>query len=130
MQSGATGTNAIRIYNPIKQGVEHDPDAVFIKKWVPELRSVSPARIHDVRSIHLFAPAYPAPVVDEKAARKAAADKIFAVRSTPGFREKAQRILEKHGSRKSGMMRTLAGFGGRKKAQPKEKQTNQIELPF
>lgn len=38
MQAGVTGINTIRIYNPIKQAMEHDMDTVFIKKWVHELR--------------------------------------------------------------------------------------------
>lgn len=46
MQAGVTGINTIRVYNPVKQAIEHDPDAIFIKKWIPELRSV------DVESIH------------------------------------------------------------------------------
>lgn len=130
MQSGATGTNAIRIYNPIKQGIEQDPQALFIREWVPELRSISPARIHDVRSIHQFAPDYPAPIVDEKAARKVAAETIFEIRSGPEFKRKAQQILQKYGLRKSGMRRTLVGFGAPKKSKPKGKKSNQIELPF
>lgn len=40
------GVNTIRLYNPIKNSQEHDPDAVFIKTWLPELRLVSPALIH------------------------------------------------------------------------------------
>ena len=34
MQSGVTGINAIRIYNPIKQQIDHDPDGKF-EKMVP-----------------------------------------------------------------------------------------------
>jgi deoxyribodipyrimidine photo-lyase len=37
MQAGTVGYHTIRIYNPVKQAEEHDPEAVFIKKWVPEL---------------------------------------------------------------------------------------------
>merc|ERR1712173_377034 len=40
MQSGVTGINAIRIYNPIKQASEHDPDGVFVKKHVQELSNI------------------------------------------------------------------------------------------
>ncbi|MBT4909982.1 MAG: deoxyribodipyrimidine photolyase, partial [Alphaproteobacteria bacterium] len=46
MQSGTTGINAIRIYNPIKQGVDHDPEGIFIKKWLPELSKVPKENIH------------------------------------------------------------------------------------
>ena len=37
MQSGTTGINSIRIYNPVKQRIDHDPKGIFIKKWIPEL---------------------------------------------------------------------------------------------
>ena len=38
MQSGTTGINSIRIYNPIKQSHDQDVNGKFIKKWVPELK--------------------------------------------------------------------------------------------
>lgn len=47
MQAGTTGVNTIRTYNPVKNAVEHDPDAFFIKKWVPELSHLPLPFIHE-----------------------------------------------------------------------------------
>lgn len=51
MQSGLTGINTLRIYNPIKQGQDHDPDGVFIRQWVPELQLVSDEQIHEPKKM-------------------------------------------------------------------------------
>ena len=40
MQSGVTGINSIRIYNPVKQQLDHDPNGTFIKRWLPELENI------------------------------------------------------------------------------------------
>ena len=32
MQSGTSGINKIRIYNPVKQGLDQDPDGVFTRR--------------------------------------------------------------------------------------------------
>ena len=47
MQSGITGMNSIRIYNPMKQAVEHDPNGAFVRRWCPELRDVPDVFLHE-----------------------------------------------------------------------------------
>ena len=103
MQSGTTGINAIRIYNPIKQGIDHDPEGVFIRHWIPELRDMDQAYIHTPWKAASRMNGYPMPIVDEKTARKAAADKLYGLRkNNTAHKQTAQRIVSKHGSRKSG----------------------------
>ena len=46
MQSGTTYGSIPRIYNPIKQSVEKDPNGEFIRHWIPELRALSGDSIH------------------------------------------------------------------------------------
>ncbi len=123
MQSGTTGINAIRIYNPIKQSIDHDPEGIFIRRWVPELREIDQEFIHMPWQAETQMNGYPMPIVDEKTARKAAADKLYGLRkNNASHKETAQKITNKHGSRKSGLRRKA-----RKK---KTKNYIQGELPF
>jgi deoxyribodipyrimidine photolyase len=46
VQSGSTGMNALRIYNPVKQSMEQHPDGKFIRACVPELEGIDHALIH------------------------------------------------------------------------------------
>ena len=108
MQSGTTGINAIRIYNPIKQGVDHDPEGIFIRHWIPELRKMNQKFIHMPWQLASQMNGYPMPIVDEKTARKFAAEKLYSLRkNNTAHKETAQKIVRKHGSRKSAMPRTV-----------------------
>lgn len=97
MQSGATGINTPRIYNPVKQGLDQDPDGAFIARWVPELARLPPALRHMPWRGEVAD--YPAPVVDLTAAMRAARERLSALRGTDGFRAAAERVYRRHGSR-------------------------------
>ena len=110
MQSGVTGINTLRIYNPIKQSMEHDIDGVFIKKWVPELKKVPISFIHEPWKMNLetqincnclLEKNYPKPIIDHKKAIQVARQKISEIRKKDSFKVNAKKVFEKHGSRKN-----------------------------
>lgn len=107
MQSGTTGINTIRIYNPVKQGLDQDPDGTFVRRWVPELADIEDNHIHEPWKADgagkILGKSYPFPIVDYLSAAKEAREKVWAIRKGQAFRGKAADIQEKHGSRKSGI---------------------------
>jgi deoxyribodipyrimidine photo-lyase len=112
MQSGVTGVNTARIYNPVKQSRDQDPDGVFIRRWVPELGALSRDFIHEPwtapktylaeRGI-VLGETYPERLVDHVSAAASAREAIYGVRKGGAYREAANAIQHKHGSRKSGL---------------------------
>ncbi len=107
MQSGTTGINTVRVYNPVKQGYDQDAAGEFVRRWVPELRDVPDAFIHEPwrwdGAARILDRTYPHRIVDHIAAAKEASDKIWGARRGPSYREAADAIQDRHGSRKSGM---------------------------
>ena len=104
MQSGTTGMNTVRIYNPVKQGRDQDPDGRFTRAWVPELAEVPDDHLQEPwlweGAGRVLGRAYPEPIVDVKAAAKAASTRVWGVRKGAEFRAVADRIVKKHASRK------------------------------
>ena len=105
MQAGLTATNTIRIYNPTKNAQEHDAAAVFIKKWIPELRglpnnlAIEPwetTAMEQMMYNTVLGVDYPHRMVDISVTRKHALTQIFNIRKqTTTIREK-KRILNVH----------------------------------
>jgi deoxyribodipyrimidine photo-lyase len=115
MQSGTTGTNIARIYNPLKQSTDQDPDGAFIRRWVPELSSLPDALLHapwtappEFLASHgiELGRTYPVRLVDHEVAARQARASIYGVRTGQAFREAASAILQKLGSRKAGLPAT------------------------
>jgi deoxyribodipyrimidine photo-lyase len=104
MQAGATGINTPRIYNPVKQGWEQDPDGRFTRAWVPELAAVPDALLQEPwrwsGAGRLLGRGYPAPIVDPAEAARAAREAVWALRREAGFAAEAAQVAEKHASRK------------------------------
>lgn len=122
MQSGTTGINTVRIYNPVKQGHDQDPAGEFTRRWVPELAGLAGAAVHEPWKTDagraLLGRAYPWPIVDHLAAAREARDRVWALRREAGHRDEAQAIAARHGSRK--------GRGRAKRKAP----SAQLSLPF
>lgn len=105
MQAGETGINNLRIYNPIKNGIEHDPQALFIKKWVPELASLDLPFIHEPQLMtdlesqfynFKLGIDYPKPIVDLQSKRKRASDILWSLKKDNSVLQDNSRILAKH----------------------------------
>ncbi|MFM7648648.1 MAG: FAD-binding domain-containing protein, partial [Cyanobium sp.] len=124
MQSGTTGINTVRIYNPIKQGLDHDPDGHFIRQWLPELAPLPAVFLHqpwllDPRQQQQLGwqlgRDYPTPIVEPDEAARQARERIHARRQELGFAALADAIQQRHGSRRAGLAATGSGSRRRRR---------------
>ena len=109
MQAGTTGINTPRVYSPLKQIKDQDPEGVFIKRFVPELRNVPKEHIAEPHKMSVgmqehfgcvIGKDYPAPIVDHKVAYNFAKDKMFTKLKEEETRLAALGVFIKHGSRR------------------------------
>ncbi|GEN26554.1 deoxyribodipyrimidine photo-lyase [Halovibrio variabilis] len=124
MQAGATGTNALRVYNPIKQAEDNDPSGEFVARWVPELtalplewRARPWALPESLRQRFGFQPGehYPRPNDFEAEARHWK-KMLYELRRTPDAREASQAIVDKLASQRRPLKQHA------KKAKPANRQ--------
>ena len=108
MQSGTTGINTTRVYNPIKQAQDHDPHGHFVRRWLPAMQRVPDTWLFQP---WLMPPELQArcgvtvgvdiamPLVDLETATRAAKERVYALRTDPAVAAVQASIVKRHGSR-------------------------------
>ena len=142
MQSGTTGINTLRIYNPIKQAIDQDPEGKFVRHWLPSLENVPTTWIFQPWLIPpnlqlqygcVIDRDYPAPLVNIEHALHEARTKISNARSAKDHRQETASIIKKHASRKGmlGGIRDVKGneFKRKKPSRTIKKTPNSNEIP-
>ncbi|MDZ7906384.1 MAG: FAD-binding domain-containing protein [Cypionkella sp.] len=111
MQSGVTGVNIPRIYNPVKQGLDCDPEGRFTRRWVPELAAVPDAHLHSPwrwsGAGQVLGRRYPEPLIEPISAAREAKARLSLLRATPRARAEKIEVLERHTAPRPSTARAL-----------------------
>lgn len=70
--TAGTGTDAapyFRVFNPVRQGLEHDPEGEYVRRWVPELAHLQGRAVHEPWTLERLPEGYPTRVVDHTTER-------------------------------------------------------------
>lgn len=108
MQSGTTGINTTRVYNPVKQARDQDPQGHFVRRWLPAMRRVPDAWLYEPWRMPADTQArcgvrvgvdIPLPVVDLDAALREAKARMHALRARPEVQAGEADVVRRHASR-------------------------------
>ncbi|QWC99920.1 deoxyribodipyrimidine photolyase [Polynucleobacter paneuropaeus] len=108
MQSGTTGINTTRVYNPIKQAQDHDQKGFFVRKWLPHMRQIpdiwlfEPWKMtpEEQNKIGMFVGKdISEPIADLAVATKLSKDRLYARRNLSEVRAGKKSVVDKHASR-------------------------------
>ncbi|AKO53657.1 FAD-binding protein [Marinobacter psychrophilus] len=112
--AGTTEFNELMVYDPVKQGRDHDLDGHFIHKWVPELADVPGSELHDLSKTAFrlsknaeilgYMP-YPEAIVDHRTTAKKAKDRVSDLRRSDSDRHRA--FVEKSSEHKQDFQQSL-----------------------
>ena len=89
--AASTGTDPqpwFRIFNPVLQGRKFDPEGAYVRRWVPELRDVPDAQVHDPWNAAQTPEGYPGPIVDHAERREEALGRYGAVKGKAAARDR------------------------------------------
>jgi deoxyribodipyrimidine photo-lyase len=142
MQSGTTGINTTRVYNPIKQAQDHDPHGRFVRQWLPAMRQVpdtwlfEPWLMPDTMQAHLGVfvggdinsdtpSALVQPVVDLAQATREAKQLLHSRRQTDEVKAAKKAVIDKHASRKNWSTRSATS-----RRSPVSTQADKQQLGF
>jgi deoxyribodipyrimidine photo-lyase len=110
MQSGTTGINTTRVYNPIKQAQDHDPKGIFVRRWLPAMKTVPDEWIFEPWKMPtdlLYSEpcqdgsVFLEPIVDLAMTTRQSKEKVHARRKNAEVRIGNNAVVEKHASRKN-----------------------------
>ena len=109
MQSGTTGINTTRVYNPIKQAQDHDPHGKFVRWWLPAMRRVPdtwlwepwlmPEQVQRNSGVQV-GDDIAQPVIELAQATREAKQRLHGRRQTADVQAGKKAVVEKHASRK------------------------------
>lgn len=105
MQAGTTGINTLRVYSPVKQAEEQDPEGIFIRRYVPELEGMPGKEAivpHQtpVMMQHMYGCVigrdYPLPIIDHEVSGKLARVRLHERKQSKASQQEIPAILAKH----------------------------------